>query len=84
MMMMMMKKMKKKITIIPSYIILIWYSISKTCLKKIQCPESMKEESTDAASTASRSTVRKFHIWVFPKIGGTPKWMMKIMEDPII
>ena len=22
-------------------------------------------------------------IWVFPKIGSTPKWMVKIMEDPI-
>ena len=22
-------------------------------------------------------------IWVFPKIGGTPKWMMKIMENPM-
>jgi len=21
--------------------------------------------------------------WVFPKIGGTPKWMVKIMENPI-
>ena len=22
------------------------------------------------------------HIWVFPKIWGTPKWMVKIMENP--
>ena len=22
-------------------------------------------------------------IWVFPKIGGTPKWMVKIMENPL-
>ena len=24
-----------------------------------------------------------FHIWGFPKIWGTPKWMVKIMENPI-
>ena len=23
------------------------------------------------------------HIWMFPKIGGTPKWMAKIRETPI-
>ena len=28
--------------------------------------------------------LESFCIWVFPKIGGnTPKWMVKIMENPI-
>jgi len=27
--------------------------------------------------------IRKYPIWVSPKIRGTPKWMVKIMENPI-
>ena len=27
--------------------------------------------------------MKQRHIWMFPKIGGPPKWMVKIMEHPI-
>ena len=27
--------------------------------------------------------IYKIHIWRFPNIVGTPKWMVKIMENPI-
>jgi len=31
----------------------------------------------------SLTLLKGFDIWVFPKNRGTPKWMVKIMENPI-
>ena len=48
---------------------------SKSCLGVISADGILLKESLAWGMKCE-------HTWVFPKKGGTPKWMVKIMENP--